>query len=299
MSETRKSGRKNQKKGHLSRTYSEGEPPETIWVVGGGQMGGVIARHLAGSRPAVRPSLAVVDPSPDILKLLKAEGIEGEPSLQVLMKKGKSPELVILCVKPAVFQKAESGISETLSRLPEGVLAVSVMAGVPLSHLRSRVPNLRWVRSMTNLALSAGKGMTLLAASPEVTHSEQTMIYSLFSGMGRALWLPEDSFDAATAIAGSGPGLLAIVAEAMADGGVREGLSRETATLLASWALLGTGALLTERGHLPELLKAKVASPSGTTIEGLAALERHGIRGALIEAVRAMAVRSREISRNA
>ena len=59
-------------------------------------MGGVIARHLAGSRPAVRPSLAVVDPSPDILKLLKAEGIEGEPSLQVLMKKGKSPELVIL-----------------------------------------------------------------------------------------------------------------------------------------------------------------------------------------------------------
>ena len=298
MSDTRKSGKKNQKNGHLSKTFAEGDSPGSVWVVGGGQMGGVIARHLVSNRAGVRPSLAVADPSPEVLKLLKAEGIEGEPSLPALMKKGRSPDLIVLCVKPGIFLKSESEVSEALAAIPAGVLAVSIMAGVPLSHLRGRAPNLRWVRSMTNLALSAGKGMTLLAASQEVTHSEQTLIYSLFSGMGRALWIPEDSFDAATAIAGSGPGLLALVAEALADGGVREGLSRETATLLASWALLGTGALLVEKGHLPELLKAKVASPSGTTIEGLAALERQGVRGAMIEAVRAMAVRSRELSRN-
>jgi pyrroline-5-carboxylate reductase len=298
VSDTWKSGKKNQKNGHLSKSFAEGEFPGTIWVVGGGQMGGVIARHLASNRAGVRPALSVVDPSPEVLKLLKGEGIEGETSLLALMKKGKSPDLLFLCVKPGVFLKSESEVSDALSALPSEVLSVSVMAGVPLSHLRRKVPNLRWVRSMTNLALSAGKGMTLLTASQEVTHSEQTLVYSLFSGMGRALWLPEDSFDAATAIAGSGPGLLALVAEALADGGVREGLSRETATLLASWALLGTGALLAEKGHLPELLKAKVASPSGTTIEGLAALERQGVRGALIEAVRAMAIRSREISRN-
>ncbi|MCL4484963.1 MAG: pyrroline-5-carboxylate reductase [Nitrospirae bacterium] len=301
MSDARKSGKKNQKNsknGLIPGPFTSGEGPARVWVVGGGQMGGVIVRHIAAQRLGVRLSPAVVDPNPEILKAMKQEGIEADSSLGGLARKDKSPDMVLLAVKPGVFLKPDSEVAGALSGLPPGILAISVMAGVSLSHLRDRVPNLRWVRAMTNLALSSGKGMTLLAASSEVTHSEQSFVYSLFSEMGRALWLPEDSFDAATAIAGSGPGLLSLVAEALADGGVREGLSRETATLLASWALLGTGALLADKGHLPELLKAKVASPSGTTIEGLAVLERHGVRGVIIDAVRAMAARSREMSRN-
>ena len=301
MKDARKSGKKNpknQKNGFEPGSFGQGMDPQTVWVVGGGQMGGVIARHMSGQRPGLRPSVAVVDPSPEILKTMKQEGIEADASLPGMIRKGGSPDLIVLAVKPGIFLKADSEVAGGLSGLPSGILAISVMAGVSLSHLRDRAPNLRWIRVMTNLALSAGKGMTLLAASQDVSHSEQSFVYSLFSGMGRALWLPEDSFDAATAIAGSGPGLLALVAEALADGGVREGLSRETATLLASWALLGTGTLLADKGHLPELLKARVASPSGTTIEGLAVLERQGIRGAIIDAVKAMAVRSREISHN-
>lgn len=259
-------------------------------------MGGVIVRQLMANRSGMRPKVSVADPNPDVLKAMKLEEVEVDMSLSSLMKKEGKPDMVVLAVKPGIFTKQDSELSESLACLPQGVLGVSVMAGVSIKQLRDKGPNLRWVRAMTNLALSAGKGMTLLAASQDVSHGQQTYVYGLFSGMGRALWLPEESFDAATALAGSGPGILALIAEALADGGVREGLSRETATLLASWALLGTGALLAERGNLPELLKARVASPSGTTIEGLATLERLGVRGAIIDAVRAMAARSREIS---
>lgn len=267
-----------------------------VFVVGGGQMGGVLARHLSGHDGPFGP-VRVVDPGVEVQKSLKEEGIDVFPTLAEAAKKGDRPGLVLLAVKPGVFLHPGGELASGLSHIPPGTLALSVMAGVSLERLRAGASGLRWVRAMTNLALSVGRGMTLLAAGPDVAHGEQSALYGVFAGMGRALWLPEESFDAATALAGSGPGILALVAEALADGGVREGLSRETATLLSSWALYGTGALLADKGILPEALKSRVASPAGTTIEGLAVLERLGVRGALIEAVRSMTERSRTLSR--
>ena len=269
-----------------------------VLVVGGGQMGGVLARHLAGNGRGTFGQVRVVDPGAEVQKALKAEGIAVSSSLSESLRKESPPALVIMAVKPGVFLRPGGDLLEEMSHLPPQTLVLSVMAGITLKRLSTELPTLRWVRAMTNLALSAGKGMTLLAASSDVLHGEQHAIYGMFAGMGRALWLPEESFDAATALAGSGPGILALVAEALADGGVREGLSREAATLLSSWALYGAGALLTEKGILPESLKARVASPSGTTIEGLATLEKRGVRGALIDAVHAMAERSRSLSRS-
>ncbi|MGC8528667.1 MAG: pyrroline-5-carboxylate reductase family protein [Leptospirillia bacterium] len=276
----------------------EGAISGPVLIVGGGQMGGVLARHMVGEKAGSWGPVRVVDPGAEAQKALKSEGIIVSPSLAEALRKDPSPSLVVLAVKPGVFLRPGGEIVAVLSQLPPGTLALSVMAGVSLDRLKSGNPSLRWVRAMTNLALSAGKGMTLLAAGSDVIHGEQSSIYALFAGIGRALWLPEESFDAATALAGSGPGLLALVAEALADGGVREGLSRETATLLSSWAIYGAGALMADRGILPESLKSRVASPSGTTIEGLALLEKRGVRGALIEAVHAMAERSRTLSRS-
>ena len=293
MSKMEKSeGRKQKTKG------GGGAIPGPVLIVGGGQMGGVLARHMVGERSGSLAPVRVVDPGAEAQKSLKSEGVVVFPSLSEALRKDPSPSLVILAVKPGVFLRPGGEIVATLSHLPAGTLALSVMAGVTLERLKSECPSLRWVRAMTNLALAAGKGMTLLASGSDVVHGEQSSIYSLFSGIGRALWLPEESFDAATALAGSGPGLLALVAEALADGGVREGLSRETATLLASWAIYGAGALMADRGILPESLKSRVASPSGTTIEGLALLEKRGVRGALIEAVHVMSERSRTLSRS-
>lgn len=291
MSQSDKVARKRQKAGE---ERALGGP---VLVVGGGQMGGVLARHLAGKGRGPFGPVRVVDPGAEVQKTLKSEGILVSPSIPEALRKEEPPSLVILAVKPGVFLRPGGDVLAGMSLLPSETLALSVMAGISLERLTAEIPTLRWVRAMTNLALSEGKGMTLLAASADVVHGEQSAIYTLFSGMGRALWLPEESFDAATALAGSGPGLMALVAEALADGGVREGLSRETATLLASWALYGAGALLAEKGILPEILKSRVASPSGTTIEGLAALEKGGVRGTLIDAVHAMAERSRSLSR--
>ena len=292
MSQAAKAVRGRQKSG------KEKAPGGPVLVVGGGQMGGVLARHLSGEGRGAFGPVRVVDPGAEVQKSLRSEGIAVSSTLSEVLKKEDPPGLVILAVKLGVFLRPGVELLEGMSRLPPHTLALSVMAGIPLERLAAANPSLRWVRAMTNLALSAGKGMTLLAASADVVHGEQSAIYGLFSGMGRALWLPEESFDAATALAGSGPGLLALVAEALADGGVREGLSRETATLLSAWALYGAGALLADKGILPESLKSRVASPSGTTIEGLAVLEKGGVRGSLIDAVHAMAERSRSLSRS-
>jgi len=295
MSEGRKTGKKSGRRDPSAKAGNLADFPSSVWVVGGGQMGGVVARYLHESLPGAS-TVCVIDPGPEVLKTMKQEGMDAVASVPEALKRSPAPKLIVMAVKPGVFLKPESGLPVSLSKVPEETLAVSLMAGVPLERLRQQVPGVRWVRSMTNLALSTGKGMTVLAASSQVTHAEQCFLYSLFSAMGRALWIPEESFDAATAIAGSGPGLLALVAEALSDGGVREGLSRETATLLSSWAVFGTGSLLCERSVLPEALKSKVASPAGTTIEGLAILEKQGVRGAMIEAVRCMTQRSRNLS---
>lgn len=295
MSEGQKARKKTSKGDRSGLSGGLTDCPSPVWVVGGGQMGGVVVRHLAATY-SPGATVCVIDPSPDTLKSMKQEGIDASASIPEMMKRSPGPKLLVLAVKPGVFMKKESDLVSALSTIPSDTLALSLMAGVPLEILSQRVPGLRWVRSMTNLALSTGKGMTVLAANSRVNHAEQAFAYSLFSSMGRALWIPEELFDAATAIAGSGPGLLALVAEALSDGGVREGLSRETATLLSSWAIFGAGSLLCEKNLTPELLKSKVASPSGTTIEGLSALERQGVRGALIDAVRCMTERSRNIS---
>lgn len=269
--------------------------PGSVWIIGGGQMGGVLARHMATEEP--RDSVVVIDPSPEIREALGREGIKTSASLSTRGKGLGEPGLVILAVKPGVFLQAEGDFLRQLQRLPASTLALSVMAGVTIDSLTRKLPGIRWIRAMTNLALATGKGMTVLCASPDVTSSERTSTEVLFSAMGRSLWIPESSFDAATAIAGSGPGLLALVAEAFSDGGVREGLTRETATLLASWALFGTGSLLAEREIRPEELKSRVSSPAGTTIEGLRTLECHRVRAAFIDAVRSMSDRSRSLSR--
>lgn len=268
-----------------------------VWVLGGGQMGGAVARYLVSPEgPEAR--VTVVDPDPETLTRLEQDGIAGFLSFPDLVRAGVNrPGIIVLAVKPAVFLTMDPGFRKGFSGLPQGTLGLSLMAGVSLESLETLVPEVRWIRAMTNLALSTGKGMTVLSTGPGVTRSEGETVMSIFAGMGKALWLPEAAFDAATAIAGSGPGLLALVAEALADGGVREGLGRETATTLAAWALFGAGSLMAEREIVPETLKARVASPSGTTIEGLAVLEDRGVRGALIEAVRAMAEKSRTLSR--
>lgn len=117
--------------------------------------------------------------------------------------------------------------------------------------------------------------------------------------MGVVYRVPEKQLDAVTGLSGSGPGFVAVVIEALSDGGVRMGLPRDVATALAAQTVMGTGKMVLDAGLHPGVLKDMVASPGGTTIAGLLALEHGGLRAALIDAVEAAARRAEELGREA
>ena len=169
------------------------------------------------------------------------------------------------------------------------------MAGVSTATLTRRLGTKRVVRVMPNLAATIGKAQTAITSPKEAQDAgDFDFARSLFGAVGEVYELPEHLFNAFTGMSASGPAYLAVVAEALADGGVRMGLPRALAQELAARLLSASGELLLLRAH-PGMLKDEVASPGGTTIAGLEALEQAGVRGGLIAAVVAATRRSTEL----
>lgn len=239
--------------------------------------------------------LIVIEPVESIRdRITSGYGVATFPSVGKVIEKGLFPEMIFLAVKPDRFLS----LAGELEPLSSPVLAISVMAGATLALLEGHLPRFRWVRTMSNLALTTGEGMTVIAAGSRATSSDERLVMDLFSRMGKALSLSEKDFDIATAIAGSGPGLMALVGDSLVDAGVLFGLKKETASLLVAQMFLGTGSLLLS-GCSPSELKGQVCSPGGTTIEGLASLEARAVRGAFIESIAATVEKSRQLGGNA
>jgi len=181
---------------------------------------------------------------------------------------------VLLCVKP--------GNLESLSKTLKGKakLLLSVLAGVPVEKLKKKIKAKAVVRAMPNLAASAGASMTTLTGDAD--HREEAEV--LMRGAGEVLWLEnEKELDIATALAGSGPAYLSLIAEALADGAVNQGLKRDDAMKVMRGLFGGFGVLIQEM-H-PALLKDGVMSPGGTTAAGYKALEQGKVRAACMEAI--------------
>lgn len=152
---------------------------------------------------------------------------------------------------------------------------------------------------MPNTPCLVGKGTTVVCRSNAVTNETLTTVNDLLRSVGTVHEAAESLLDAVTGLSGSGPGFLAIIVEALADGGVRAGLPRELAWSLAIETFEGTAAFLRITGEHPAQLKDRVASPGGTTITGLAVLEQAGVRGAIMDAVTSAARRSAELGQAA
>ncbi len=181
---------------------------------------------------------------------------------------------VLLCIKPYVLKEVAQKLKGEASSL------LSVLAGTTLTSLKQSIKADYYVRIMPNLAASYGKSMSTLCGDEEFKN-EAIKISQCF---GKTLWLgSEKEIDIATAVAGSGPAFLALVAEALSDGGVKEGLKREDADVLVRGLFEGFSPLLDE--NHPALLKDAVMSPGGTTAAGYAALEEGGVRSSFIKAV--------------
>lgn len=201
--------------------------------------------------------------------------------------------VVVLAVKP---QDADGAVSEIGSTAP-GALLLSVCAGVTLARLGRGLPSgAPIVRVMPNTPALIGCGASVYCANEQVSAAQRWMAEALLAAVGEVYPVEkEELLDAVTGLSGSGPAYAFVFLEALADGGVLMGLPRPLAKALASQTLLGAARLARESGEHTAELKDRVASPGGTTIAGVRELEAGGFRGAVIEAVRAATLRSREL----
>ncbi len=203
-------------------------------------------------------------------------------------------EVLLLAIKPQVFTEVVADLANTQD-LPTNQLIISILAGVSLNQLEWGFPERAVIRAMPNTPATVGAGITAIAHGSHTSEVDIEQAKNIFQAVGEVVEVPESLMDAVTGVSGSGPAYVAIMVEALADGGVAAGLPRTTAYELALQTVLGTAQLLHGSKIHPGELKDRVTSPGGTTIAGIASLERSGFRSALIEAVIAATERSRQL----
>jgi pyrroline-5-carboxylate reductase len=201
--------------------------------------------------------------------------------------------VVVLAVKPQVIEKV---LTEIGGEVRTDQLVVSIAAGVPIEALEARLPEgARIVRSMPNTPATVQAGATAIAGGAHAREGDLQIARELFEAVGRVVVLDEALLDAVTGLSGSGPAYVMLIIEALADGGVKVGLHRDTALVLAAQTVFGSAKLLLDTGEHPGRLKDMVTSPGGTAIAGLHTLESGALRKTLIDAVEVATRRSAEL----
>ena len=266
-----------------------------VGVLGCGKMGGALAKAFVMGGGAEASDLFLFDRDQAVSNAI-ADAVGGTVTRTV---EGlcESSDILVLAVKPQVFQQVVEPLP--LDRL--GVdTAVSVAAGIDLATLTGWLGGCHVIRTMPNRPALVRAGVTGLMAAPGTPVHVVEEVSRHFRAAGQVVLLDrEELFDALTAVSGSGPAYVYRMVEALIDGGVSEGLSEESARTLAVSTVLGAGKLLAELGTSPRDERIAVSSPGGTTLAGLAAMDRGGFVESVRAAVAAAATRSRELGQPA
>ena len=260
-----------------------------LFFIGAGKMATAIAGGLVGSGKFQTGELGACDTD-----LRAAAAFEEATGIQTSMFEAgaKDSSALLLAVKPQVIS--------TLSAqkdLMKDKLIISIAAGISIAQLAEITGSSRIIRVMPNTPALVGKGASAYACSAETTDEDEKLAGKIFSAVGVALKMKESDLDAVTALSGSGPAYVFEFIQALADGGVAEGLSRDAALMLAAQTVIGAAEMVIKTGEHPTSLKDKVTSPAGTTSRALEELEARGFSGTVIKAVRAAATRSRELGK--
>lgn len=262
-----------------------------IGFIGGGNMAAALIRGLLHGKTMSPDQLRASDVKADRLaELGKQYGIEVTTDNEEL---SRWADVVVIAVKPQIVDRILAPIAASLN---ETDLVISIAAGVPLDAIEARLPQgARVVRAMPNTAAIALAGATAISPGAHATASDLEVAKALFDAVGRCVVLDESLLDAVTGLSGSGPAYVMVMIEALADGGVKVGLGRDTALLLAAQTVYGAAKLQLDTGEHPGRLKDMVTSPGGTAIAGLHTLEAGGLRRTLIDAVEAASKRAAEL----
>ena len=260
--------------------------PMKLTLLGGGRMGEALLGGLLTAGWAEAGDLAVVEK----VAARRDELVTRFPGVAVLDRPARTDGAVI-AVKPgdvagACAALAEAGVGSVLS------IAAGVTIGALERHLGSGVPV---VRAMPNTPALVGAGAAAIAPGSAAGDAELAWAESILGAVGIVVRVPESLLDAVTGLSGSGPAYVFLLAEALIEAGVLVGLTRDDAAALATQTLLGSARLLAESGDRPEVLRAQVTSPGGTTAAGLRVLESAGFRAAVLDAVAAATERSRQL----
>lgn len=224
---------------------------------------------------------------PEKYREFEAMGIEILPGREAAHR----GEVILIAVKP----KQVKELAEEIREVVRGKLVISVAAALTSEFLESLLPGARIVRAMPNLAVMVGESATAIARGKGATEQDVEVAKGIFEAVGECFIVEEGLMDAITGLSGSGPAYAFILIDALADAGVKVGLSKDLALRLVARSLLGASKIVLETEKHPAVLKDMVITPGGVTIAALHMLERHGVRAAMMDAIEAAVRRAEEI----
>jgi pyrroline-5-carboxylate reductase len=262
-------------------------------IVGGGRMGSALAAGLLSANWCAADELAILARSVETRKELE-DRFYGVGVFASIEQADIDPDTgAVLSVKPDYAEGVARTIGATgITRL------LSVVAGLSTQRLEAAFPqSAAVIRSMPNTPVLVRKGVSAIAGGSHVTSADLDWAESILGAVGTVVRVTERNIDAVTGLSGPMPAYLYLVVEALIEAGVHQGLPRDVSRKLVVDTFEGSAALLSETGESPEVLRAQVTSPGGTTAAGLRTLESHAVRAAFLDAVAAAAERSRQLGR--
>ena len=262
-----------------------------IAVLGTGQMGGALVRGWAKAGLLTPANLRLYDVRAEAARALADE--TDAVAFAEAAEAVAGADVVLVAVKPYVAAERLRTLS---TALPVGSLVISIATGITLKTLEQSIGfETPVVRVMPNTPALVGEGASAFCRGTHADEEDAARVTALFSAVGRCVEVTEAQIDAVVGVSGSGPAYFYLLIEALSDGGVRAGLPRDVARTLAAQTALGAAKMILETGQHPAALKDAVTTPGGTTMAALGVLESSGVRGALMDAVRAAADRSKEL----
>ena len=261
--------------------------------IGCGNMGFAIAEAVSKVIDAKEIVLSAKEEAEAKEKAEKISAEAGDISLVA-----KNSEFIFLAVKPQNLDEIAASLGKILDERSDDFVIVSMLAGVEIKKLSEKFgADKKIIRIMPNTPVSVGEGMILMSAGENVTEAEKTEFLRIMKKGGVTEEFPEKLIDAGTAISGCGPAFCFMFADALADGGVLAGIPKDKALSLAIQTLLGSARLMAETGISPSVLKDKVTSPGGSTIEGVKALEEGAFRATVINAASAAYEKTKKLGK--
>ncbi|MCP4745194.1 MAG: pyrroline-5-carboxylate reductase [Desulfobacteraceae bacterium] len=263
-----------------------------IGFIGTGNMGELLFKSLLSSKQSTPDKIICSD-----VRQERLDELENKYKIVTTTDNSKviqSADIIIYAVKPQIMGEV---LTETSDSLDMSKIIISIAAGVPMAAIESLLKkNLRLIRAMPNICVAVNEGATAIAAGDHCKKEDIELAKAIFNSVGRCIFLKENNLmDAITGLSGSGPAYIFMIVDAMADAGVKVGLSRQESLLLSAQTVLGAAKMLLETKTHPGQLKDMVTSPGGTAIAGLHTLEKGGLRTTIINAIEAATLRSQEL----